>query len=150
VIGPELLKEMEEQMVKIRHNLKVAQDRQKSYDDRKRTNREFKVGEHVFLKFKAKRISLKLGIFPKLAVRYCGPFVVLEKIEPVLYMLVVLASMRIHNMFHVSLLKKYVLDLNHVFDWNVIQVEHKGDFRLEPVPSWTGNSNLSRKNPSTW
>jgi len=42
-------------MVKIRHNLKVSQDRQKRYVERKRTNREFKVGKHVFLKFKAKR-----------------------------------------------------------------------------------------------
>jgi hypothetical protein len=43
------------------------------------------------------------------------------------------ASMRVHNVFHVSLLKKYVPDANHVIDWNVIQVEHEGDFRVEPV-----------------
>jgi hypothetical protein len=36
-LGLELLKEMEQAMVKIRHNLKVAQDRKKSYADRKRT-----------------------------------------------------------------------------------------------------------------
>ena len=41
--------------------------------------------------------------------------------------------MKIHNMFHVSLLRKYVPDHNHVIDWNVIQVEHEGDFRVEPV-----------------
>jgi hypothetical protein len=67
VIGSELLKEMEEQMVKIRENLKVAQDWQNIYVDRRRTNKEFKVGEHVFLKVKSKRSSLKLGSFPKLA-----------------------------------------------------------------------------------
>jgi hypothetical protein len=43
------------------------------------------------------------------------------------------ASMRIHNVFHVSLLKKYVPDPNHVIDWTVIQVEHEGDFRVEPI-----------------
>jgi hypothetical protein len=52
LIGPELLKEMEKQMVKIRQNLKVAQDREKSYADKRRTHREFKVEEHVFLKVK--------------------------------------------------------------------------------------------------
>jgi hypothetical protein len=36
-------------------------------------------------------------------------------------------------MFHVSLLRKYVPDHNHVIDWNVIQVEHEGDFWVEPV-----------------
>jgi hypothetical protein len=39
VVGPELLKEMEDQMIKIKQNLKVAQDRQKSYTDSNRTHR---------------------------------------------------------------------------------------------------------------
>jgi hypothetical protein len=57
----------------------------------------------VFLKVKSKRSLLRLGSFPKLAVRYCGPFEVLEKIGPVAYMLALLASMIIHNVFHVYL-----------------------------------------------
>jgi hypothetical protein len=80
----------------------------------------------VFLKIKAKRISLKLGSCPKLEVRYCGHFEVLENIGLVAYMLALPASMRIHNVLHVYLLKKYVPDPNHVIDWNVIQVEHEG------------------------
>ena len=87
----------------------------------------------MFLKFKTKRSSLKLEIFPKSTARYCGPFEVLEKIGPVAYMLALHESMRIHNMFHVTLLKKYVPDPNHVIDWNVILVEHKRDFRAEPM-----------------
>jgi hypothetical protein len=39
--------------------------------------------------------------------------------------------MCIHNVFHVSLLKKYVYDVNHVIDWNVIQVEQEGNFRVQ-------------------
>jgi hypothetical protein len=87
------------------------------------------VGEHVFLKVKEKRSSLRLGSCPKLAARYCGPFEILEKIGPVAYMLAFPASMRVHNVFHVSLLKKYVPDPNHIIDWTVIQVEHEGDFQ---------------------
>jgi hypothetical protein len=41
--------------------------------------------------------------------------------------------MSIHNVFHVSLLKKYVLDANHVIDWNVIQVEKESTFQVHPV-----------------
>jgi hypothetical protein len=87
----------------------------------------------VFLKVKYKRSSLKLGSCTKLERRYYGPFEVLENIGSVAYMLALPASMRIHNVFHVSLLKKYVPDPNHVIDWNVIQVEHEGDFRVELV-----------------
>jgi hypothetical protein len=43
------------------------------------------------------------------------------------------ASMTVHNVFHVSLLIKYVLEPNHIIDWNVIQREHEGDFRVAPV-----------------
>jgi hypothetical protein len=42
-------------------------------------------------------------------------------------------SMRIHNVFHVYLLKKHVHDHNHVIVWNVIQMEHERDFQVEPV-----------------
>ena len=45
VLGPELLKEMEQEIVNIRQNLKAAQDRQKSYADKHRVNREFSVGD---------------------------------------------------------------------------------------------------------
>jgi hypothetical protein len=45
-------------------------------------------------------------------------------------MLALPTSMRIHNVIHVSLLKKYVSDPNHVIYWNVIQLEHKGDFQV--------------------
>jgi hypothetical protein len=120
IVESKLLKEMEEQMLKIKKNLKASQDRKKSYDDKNITHREFKVGEHVFLKVKANRSSLKLGNCSKLAARYCGPFEILERIGPVTYMLTLPACMTVHNVFHVSLLKKYIHDANHVIDWNVI------------------------------
>jgi hypothetical protein len=44
-IGPDMLKEMEKQVIQIKQNLKVAQNRQKSYADRKRIPREFRMGE---------------------------------------------------------------------------------------------------------
>jgi hypothetical protein len=124
---------MEEQMLKIKQNLKVAQDRQKIYDDKGRTHMDFKVGDNVFLKVKANKSSLKLGNCSNLAARYCGPFEILERIGPVAYMIALLASMSVHNVFHVSLLKKYILDVIHVIDWNVIQVEQEGIIQVYPV-----------------
>jgi hypothetical protein len=116
VVGPELLKEMEDQMIKIKQNLKFSQDRQKSYADKNRTHRKFKVGDHVFLKVKANRSSLNLGSYAKLTARFCGPFEILERIGPVAYMIGLPAFMFVHNVFHVSLIKKYITDANHVID----------------------------------
>jgi hypothetical protein len=39
-------------VLKIRHNLKATQDRQKSCVDKGRTQKEFKVGDHMFSKVK--------------------------------------------------------------------------------------------------
>ena len=128
VLGPELLKDMEDQMVKIKQNLKAAQDRQKIYANKNMTSREFKLGEHALLKVNPKKISLKLGSCIKLAARFCGPFEILDKIGSVAYMLALPSSMNVHNVFHVSLLNKYVHDPNHVIDWNLIQVEIEEGF----------------------
>jgi hypothetical protein len=97
------------------------------------TAREFKVGEHVLLKVKPKKRSLKLGSCTKMAARFCGPFEILDRIGSVTYMLALYASMNVHNLFHVSLLKKYLHDPNHVIDWCPIQVETKGDFQVQSV-----------------
>ena len=110
-------------MIKIKQNLKVAQDRQKIYANKGRTHREFKVVDRVFLKVKANITSLKLVNCSKFAARYFGSFEILERIGPVAYMIALSASMSDHNVFHVSLLKKYIHDVNHFVDWNVIQVE---------------------------
>jgi hypothetical protein len=133
VVGPELLKDMEDQMIKIKKNLKAAQDRQKSYVEKNKTHREFKVVDHVFLKVKANKSSLKLGSCSKLAAIFCGPFEMLERIGLVAYMIALSASMSIHNVFHVSLLNKYIPNSNHVIDWNMIQVEKEGIFQVHSV-----------------
>jgi hypothetical protein len=59
------------------------------------------VGDHVFLKVKANKSSLKLGRCAKLASRFCGPFEILERIGQVSYMIALSASMSVHNAFHV-------------------------------------------------
>ena len=59
VLGPELLKEVEQEVAKIRKNLKADQDRQKSYVDKHRVHRVFCVGDHVYLRVRAKKKFLE-------------------------------------------------------------------------------------------
>jgi hypothetical protein len=58
---------MEQQVIQIKKNLKTAQYKQKSYTDRKRTPREFKTGDHVYLKSIPRKSSLRIGACAKLA-----------------------------------------------------------------------------------
>ena len=132
VLGPELLKEMELIVKQVQGNLKVAQDGQKNQANFKRTQKEFQVGEHVFIKVKLKKSSLKLGSCAKLAPRYCGPYKILSRIGQVAYQLDLPPNIKVHNVFHISVLKRYVHDVTHVINWNDVQMESEGYFLVEP------------------
>eukprot|EP00253_Pinus_taeda_P019599 PITA_19599 len=81
----------------------------------------------------AKRSTLQWAGCAKLAPRYCGPFQILARIEPVAYLLALPSHIRVHNVFHVSVLKKYVYDPKHVIRWQDIQVEPEGEVLVEPL-----------------
>jgi hypothetical protein len=67
-----------------------------------------------------------------MAPRYCGAFEVLDRVGPVAYQLALPPTTKAHNVFNVSILKKYVHDSYHIIGWFVIQVEPEGEFMLEP------------------
>ena len=73
------------------------------------------LGDHVYLRVRARKSSLNLGSRANLSSRYYGPFEVLERIGHVAYRLA-FPTTRAHNVFHVSLLNKYVHDPNHVIN----------------------------------
>jgi hypothetical protein len=107
---------MEQQVIQIKKNLEIYQDRQKSYIDKKRTPGEFKTGDHVYLRVRPRKSSLRMGACAKLESCYCGPFEVLYRVGLVVYRLALPPTVKAHNVFHVSLLKKYVHDSNHIID----------------------------------
>ena len=55
----------------------------------------------------------------------------LQRVGPVASKLALPIHIKVHDVFHVSLLKKYVYDSYHVIYWNVIQLEWEGEFLPE-------------------
>ena len=80
----------------------------------------------MYLRIKPKKISLRIGSCAKLAPRLYGPFNIIERIGSVAYRLALPLKVKFHDVFHVSLLKKYVKDVDHVTNWPVLQVEPDG------------------------
>lgn len=103
-LGADMLTEMEDTVKKVRKNLKAAQDRQKIYVDKKRSHKEFHLGDRVYLKFKPRKSTLQWKGCGKFEPWYCGPIQILEQIGLVAYKLELPGHIRVHNFFHVSLL----------------------------------------------
>ncbi|PRQ38517.1 putative nucleotidyltransferase, Ribonuclease H [Rosa chinensis] len=133
------LKSRDELLSSLKRNLVRAQARMKGFHDRKHSERTFAVGDMVYLKLQPyKQQTLHQGAFHKLSAKYYGPFAVTERIGSVAYRLKLPANAKIHNVFHVSLLKKKIGDNASVAS------------QLPPImdpanPKWTPSAVLQRR-----
>ena len=100
----------------------------------RRRTLEFEVGDHVFLQMMPKRGVVRFGKRRKLSSRFIGPFEILKRVGTVAYRLTLPPSMSsVHEVFHVSMLRKYTPDPSHVVDWGQIEVDIDGTFEEGPV-----------------
>ena len=77
---------------------------------------------------------VRLGKRGKLSSRFIGPFEIFERVGPIAYRLALPPSMSgVHEVFHVSMLRKYTPDITHVVDWGQIEVDTDGTFEEGPV-----------------
>ena len=94
---------LQERLTRAKKFLEAAQQRQKRYADEKRRDEEFAVGQQVMLS--TRNISLKNPGSPKLMPKWIGPYPVAKRIGKVAYQLDLPTTLRIHDVFHASLLE---------------------------------------------
>ncbi|KAA3470522.1 hypothetical protein EPI10_016227 [Gossypium australe] len=76
---------------------------------------EFSVGDQVILKISPWKNVLRFGRKGKLSLRFLGPYEVLKRIRPVAYQLELPSKLDcIHDVLHVSMLRRYHFDPSHV------------------------------------
>ena len=73
-----------------------------------------------------------MGKYRKLAFRYCGPFEVVKRVEEQSYQLVLPPHLHVHDVFHVSLLKQYVANPEHILEVDDTILMNQEEFPLKP------------------
>lgn len=127
-----MLEEKQQQWSVLGELLEAAQVRMKSYADNKRSEREFVVGEKVYLKLQPYRqVTVAIRKCLKLSAKYFGPYEVLEKIGHVAYKLDLPKTSRVHPVFHVSQLKRAIGQAKA--HRQLPQVTEQGTFDLSPL-----------------
>ena len=99
----------EAQVKKAKQLMKLAQIRQAKYFDQKVSEQEFEPGTLVMLlTFNLRQTGQSSKRSKKLGPKFVGPFKILQRIGKVSYRLEIPEVWKIHNVFHVFLLKEYV------------------------------------------
>ena len=134
LLGPKIVQSTNEKINVIREKLKAAQNRQKSYADKRHRPLEFAVGDKVFLQISPCKGILRFGKRGKLSPRYIGPYEIFQRVGPVAYRLALpLELSRVHDVFHVSMLQEYIPDPSHVLDAEPVQMTADLTYKVEPI-----------------
>ena len=134
LIGPELIQITLDKIQIVRDRLKIARDRQKSYADKRRRDLQFNVGDRVFLKVSPWKGVLGFGRRGKLRPRYIGPYEIIARVGPVAYRLdLPLELSKVHNVFHVSMLCKYIPDPSHVLRDQPMELKDNLTYKEQPM-----------------
>ncbi|XP_012482922.1 uncharacterized protein LOC105797508 [Gossypium raimondii] len=132
--GVDLVREIEEKVKVIRDSLRAASNRQKSYANLKRKDIEFQVSNKVFLKVFPWKKALRFNRKGKLSPCFIGPYEIIERTRPVAYRLALLSELeKIHNVFHVSVLRRYRSDPSHVISPVDVEIQPNMLYSEEPI-----------------
>ena len=125
------LEENKKVMQVLQDNLSIAQNHIKQQADQHRTEREFEIVDWVFVRLQPyKQLPLRQQEKNKLSPKFFGPYQIIRKISPVAYELKLPDKSRIHNVFHVSNLKK-LLGQHETAETTLPSLGEEGKFMLE-------------------
>ena len=134
LVGSKIVQVTCDKIKVIRDRLKIAQDRHKSYANNRRRDLEFEVGDMVFLRISPWKGVLRFGKRGKPSPRYIGPYRIVERIGEVAYQLEFPSDLdRIHDVFHVSMLRKYIPDPSHVLTEQPVEIQKNLTYEEELV-----------------
>ncbi|GKA07761.1 putative reverse transcriptase domain-containing protein, partial [Tanacetum coccineum] len=134
LIRLEIVQKTTEKIFQIMERLKTARSRQKSYADKRRKPLEFKVGDRVLLKVSLWKGVVRFRKRGKLALRYVGPFEIVECVGPIAYRLRLPYELScIHDTFHVSNLKKCLVESDVQVPLKEIEIDENLRFVEEPI-----------------
>ena len=133
LFGPDIVTQAEEKVHIILENLKIAQSRQKSNYDRKHTDMEYVPGDLVYLRVTPMRGTHRFGIKGKLAPRYIGPFKIRGRRGEVAYALELPEKLKVHDVFHISQLKKCFKDPGRTVDHELINLQEDLSYQEHPT-----------------
>ncbi|XP_015169226.1 uncharacterized protein [Solanum tuberosum] len=134
LVGPEIVQQTEDRVKIIKDRLKISSDRQKSYADLKRRDIEYQVGPVVLLKVSSWKKIMRFGQKGNLRPQFIRPYEILERVGPVAYKLALPPELdNIHNVFHVSILRRYRSNPSHVLPAESIEVNPDLTYNEEPI-----------------
>jgi hypothetical protein len=126
--------------------LKEAQARQKNYANKRRQPLVFQVNDYVYLKVSPMKCVNRFGVKGKLAPRYIGPFLILERYGPVAYRLQLPETLSlVHNVFHVSQLKKCLRLPDRTIDVVDVTLELDLTYSEHPIRILDQKDHITRK-----
>ncbi|XP_058762492.1 uncharacterized protein LOC131635876 [Vicia villosa] len=122
-LGPEIVRQTIEKVKLIRDKMKTSLSRKMSYHNKRRKDLEFQEGDRVFL-----RVTLVTGVdralkLRKFTHRFIGPYTISNNVETIGYRVALPPNLsNLHDVFHVSQLRKYILNPSHVIFMDDVKV----------------------------
>jgi hypothetical protein len=142
--------EAEEKVKQIQANILATQSCQKSYTDKRHSPLEFEVGDHIYLRVSLLKGVRRFGIKGKLAPRYIGSYPIIDKYGSTSYQVELPAKLSgVHNIFHVSQLKRCLKPPTDVVIEDTIPLELDLKYKAYPIKILDQQDRATR-NKTTW